>query len=1021
MSKIIINQYYQNLDRTLQFGKSRNEQSIRNHFWALLNEYARKFNYEVIPEVAVMGTKGKKVYPDGTVKNLWGLDIGLWESKDEKDDIEAEIDDKIKKGYPLTNILFEDNNVAVLFQRGEEVNRGKVRDADKLNEILSAFFSFKSETVYKFEDAIEKFKADIPVIVTTLRKKILETREHNETFLAAQEVFLELCRAEINPDITLEDIREMMIQHILTSDIFTKIFDDAEFHRHNTIAAELEKLIGILFSYAERRNLLNSIEHYYEAISATAASITDHHEKQKFLKVLYENFYKVYNPKAADRLGVIYTPNEIVQFMVQSANYLLYKHFGKTLADKNVEILDPATGTGTFICEIIENAIPKDQLDYKYKNELHANEVAILPYYIANLNIEFTFKQKMQYYTEFPNLCFVDTLDNISALAFAGKQHDMFGVTSENTERIKRQNSKKISVFIGNPPYNANQKNENENNKNREYPFIDKRIKDTFIKYSTAQKTKVYDMYSRFYRLAMDRLDRNGVLAFITNRSFIDSRTFDGFRKCIQDGFSHCYIVDTKSDVRTNPKIAGTTHNVFGIQTGVAIMILIKKEAQDGRCQIEYVTMQDEWRKEEKLAWLKNNPIEKIHFETIHPDKDNNWINLSEDNDFENLIPVYSPGKSQKSVFAFSSLGVSTNRDEWVYDYNRANLQRKIYFFIDKYNDLLKSNDISWNETIKWSAFLKNLFNRNQKLTYAEKLCIKANYRPFTKKFFFSEKLLNDRLTQNHYDIFGPDLDKENRTININNNGLDLRYFASNIISDLHFLGDNQCFPLYRYDNSGNKTDNITDWGLAQFVDHYQDDKINKEDIFNYSYAVLHNPVYRKKYELNLKREFPRLPFYEDFRQWAAWGKALMDMHINYETVEPFNLLEHQYDIKAEAKRQKEMFGMVEEPEALFARKPKVKVKLKVDKTAGIIDIDELTFLSGVPAEAWEYKLGNRSALEWVLDQYKEKKPTDPTIAEKFNTYRFADYKEQVIDLLKRVCTLSIETVKIVKQMELAT
>jgi len=391
MSKILINQYYQNLDRTLQFGKSRNEQSIRNHFWALLNEYARKLNYEVIPEVAVMGTKGRKVHPDGTVKNLWGLDIGLWESKDEKDDIEAEIDAKIKKGYPLTNILFEDNNVAVLFQRGEEVNHGKVRDADKLHEILSEFFTFKSETVYKFEDAIEKFKADIPVIVETLRKKILETRENNETFLAAQEVFLELCKAEINPDITLEDIREMMIQHILTSDIFTKIFDDAEFHRHNTIAAELEKLTGILFSYTERRNLLNSIEHYYEAISATAASITDHHEKQKFLKVLYENFYKVYNPKAADRLGVIYTPNEIVQFMVQSTNYLLYKHFGKTLADKNVEILDPATGTGTFICEIIENAIPKDQLDYKYKNEIHANEVAILPYYIANLNIEFTF------------------------------------------------------------------------------------------------------------------------------------------------------------------------------------------------------------------------------------------------------------------------------------------------------------------------------------------------------------------------------------------------------------------------------------------------------------------------------------------------------------------------------------------------------------------------------------------------------------------------------------------------------
>ena len=575
MSKILIQQYYNNLERAVQFGKTTNESSVKYHFWNLLNEYARKQNYEVVTEASCVGTKGKRVVPDGILKNLFGLDIGLWESKDESDSLDDEINAKREKGYPFTNILFEDSQTAVLIQHGEEVMRTPIRNADKLHELISLFIGFKSETITKFEEALENFKADIPKIVETLRKKIDELGKQKPAFQKANHQFLELCKAEINPNVTEADVREMMIQHLLTSDIFSKIFDDPDFHRHNNIARELEKLIGLLFTHAERKNLLLQIEHYYDTINAAAAGITDHHEKQKFLKVLYENFYKVYNPKAADRLGVVYTPNEIVKFMIESTDALLEQHFGKTLASKDVEILDPATGTGTFIAALIDH-LPKQQLLYKYQNEIHANEVAILPYYIANLNIEYTFKQRMGHYEEFKNLCFVDTLDNTSALDYEGKQTTMFALSSENAERIKRQNERKISVIIGNPPYNANQLNENENNKNRDYPYIDKRIKETYIKQSAAQKTKVYDMYARFLRWAMDRIDRNGIIAFVTNRSFIDSRTFDGFRKTLESEVDYIYIVDTQSDVRKNPKIAGTTHNVFGIQTGVAVMFLVK-------------------------------------------------------------------------------------------------------------------------------------------------------------------------------------------------------------------------------------------------------------------------------------------------------------------------------------------------------------------------------------------------------------------------------------------------------------
>lgn len=1030
MSRILINQYYTNLDRAKQFGKSTNEQSIRNYFWNLLNEYAHKQNYEVVTEVTCQGTLGKKVRPDGIIKNLFGLDIGLWESKDEKDTINDEIDSKLKKGYPFYNILFEDSNEAVLFQRGEEVMRGSVRDADKLHKIITEFISFKSDTVYKFEDALEKFKADIPAIVETLRKRIDQTRVKNKNFIAVSETFLELCKVEINPDITEADIREMMIQHILTSDIFNKIFDDPEFHRHNNIARELEKLIEILFTYSERKNLMGNIEHYYDAINSAAAGITDHHEKQKFLKVLYENFYKVYNPKAADRLGVVYTPNEIVKFMIESTEYLLHKHFGKTLADKNVEILDPATGTGTFITSIIDHLPPQDLL-YKYKNEIHANEVAILPYYIANLNVEFMFKQKMGYYEEFKNLCFVDTLDNTNALHHSGKQEIMFGLSSENSERIKRQNSKKISVVIGNPPYNANQLNENENNKNREYPYIDKRIKETYIKYSTAQKTKVYDMYARFYRWASDRLDKNGVLAFITNRSFIDSRTFDGFRKCLQNDFTACYIVDTKSDVRANPKIAGTTHNVFGIQTGVAIMFLVKKEEKDGDCKIEYAVMEDNWRKEEKLDWLRTHKLQNISFQKITPDKNNNWINLA-DNDFERLIGLadndVKRGHKSDAVFKLFSNGIVTARDEWTFDFNRESLYKKAKYFCDFYkkeksrwllSDKQKPINDFVDRTIKWTEELESHLQKGSNLVFSENKIRYSLYRPFISQLTYFDRIITHRVYQNEI-IFGIETEFKNKVIWFSGiaGSKAFQALASAKVASFDLLEKTQCLPLYRYDKNGNRIDNITDWGLEQFVNQYKDKKIKKEDIFHYVYAVLHNPAYRKKYELNLKREFPRIPFYKDFWQWSKWGKQLMDLHINYEAAKPYKLKVITSETKKKHKKQKEMFAKVEEPEVLYTHQPKIKVKLRGDKTTGIIEIDELTLIKDIPKEAWEYKLGNRSAIEWILDQYKEKKPSDPTIAEKFNTYRFADYKEQVIELIKKVTTVSVETMKIVREME---
>ncbi|GAB1350127.1 hypothetical protein MASR1M107_23420 [Ignavibacteriales bacterium] len=994
----------------MKYGKSFNEQSIRTPFYNLLNEYARKHNYEVIPEVKCMGTKGRYVVPDGVMKNMFSLDLGLWESKDEKDTIDAEIDSKFKKGYPFYNILFEDSRSAVLIQRETEKLRVDIKDPDALNEILNQFVTFKNEYIYKFEEALDNFKTDIPNIVDSLRLKIDDTRKINRKFVAVSEQFLELCRAEINPAVSFDDVQEMMIQHVLTADIFNKVFDDAAFHQHNNIAKELEKLVGSLFTFSDRKNLMGSIEHYYDVIKIAASNIVDHHEKQKFLKVLYENFYKVYNPKAADRLGVVYTPNEIVNFMIESVDFLLDKHFGKTLSDENVVILDPATGTGTFITSLIDY-LPQQRLVKKYDNEIFANEIAILPYYVANLNIEFTYKQKTGLYREFQNLCFVDTLDNTQALGYQHESDDMFGLTFENSQRIKRQNEMKIAVVIGNPPYNANQMNENENNKNRTYPELDNRIKGTFIKHSTAQKTKVYDMYARFYRWAMDRLDENGIIAFVTNRSFIDSRTFDGFRKCVNDEFSACYIVDTKSDVRVNPKIAGTTHNVFGIQTGVAIMFLVKRKEHEGMCRIHYHEMDETSRKEAKLQWLGETKLRDIPFTLISPDDKNNWINLSESN-FEELIPVADKmvklGKSDKALFRSFSLGVVTARDEWVHDLSEQHIVEKLNYLIQVYNSekakrIPGDKQLAVHElekSIKWTRAVKKdlVSGKTYKL---DRTKIKDTiYRPFVKRVLYFSKELNEMqylLTEVFYGsnvviaFSGPGSSKPFQTL------------AQKIIYNYDLLEKTQCLPLYWYEN-GEKRDNITEWGLAQFVKRYGDETITKQAIFDYTYAVLHDPAYREKYKIDLKRDFPRLPFYTDFWQWVEWGKKLMELHLNFETVEPFPLIE--------------VTKKEEETVSSSGIQPKNKTRLSADKVNGTIMLDDVTTLTGIPPEAWEYKLGNRSALEWILDQYKEKKPKDPTIAEKFNTYKFADHKTKVIDLLKRVTTVSVETMKITEEMK---
>lgn len=1007
MSRLIINEYRADLDRLRQVSGGRRESVLREAFKDLLKRWGKNQELQFIAEHAIVTAKGNRIYVDGALLHGLRVPFGYWEAKDADDKLDDEITDKFRKGYPRDNIIFSDDVTAVLYQDGHEQLRAAMDDAEMLLPLLTRFFAHERQEIADFKKAVKQFALDLPAVLTALREIIQTKRKDSKDFARAQDDFLKHARDAINPGVDEADVQEMLIQHILTEDIFAKVFENPDFHRQNNVAAALYALEDKLFGYGEKQRLLKALQPYYAGISATAAVIESHTEKQGFLKGLYENFYKVYNPMAADRLGVVYTPGEIVRFMIKSADWLCETHFGKNLIDKGVEILDPATGTGTFIVELLEHFRGNhDKLRHKYKEELHANEVAILPYYVANLNIEATYAAITGQFAEYPNLCFVDTLDNVAALGiYSGHQGDMFGsVSDENMARVKRQNERKISVIIGNPPYNANQQNENDNNKNRAYSRIDERIKQTYVKASNAQKTKLYDMYARFFRWASDRLGDEGVVAFITNRSFIDAHGFDGFRRTVAEDFSEGWVVDLGGDYKKSG--VGGTGNVFGIGTGVAISFWVKRKDHKSRMKLSYLAAPS-GTGEDKLSWLASTSFEGRTWQQLSHRDDAGWIDIP-DAETDGMLPLIDKktkeqdGSSQdRAIFKLYSLGVNTARDEWIYDISLPMLTTKTRYLVETYLSV-KSNAKKFTDAIKWSRNLKRRLAQNRREKWSKKLLTTGMYRPFTRRHFYQSPLFVDEMGRS--ETFFP-IDATNRAICFSDPTAQKPFLACGINGtvDLHFVGAAALSiyaPRHRYTKSGGRLDNVTDWAVEKFTLHYAAKaKISKDAIFAYCYAVLHDPLYREKYALNLKREFPRIPFYPDFDQWVKWGEALLKLHIDYEKVKPTKLTR------------------VDSPAPKRAEGTHPKPKLKSEAEAGSIVIDEDTQLTGVPTLAWEYRLGNRSAIDWVLDQHKEKTPRDPNIREKFNTYRFADYKESCIELLKRVVTVSVETVAITEAM----
>jgi predicted helicase len=1002
-----IRHYYEELAQYQAQGVT-HELAVKTAFQNVLASLGPMVGWTLIPEQTL--PNGKR--PDGTLRDDFLLPRGYWEAKDTNDDLDTEIRKKTTAGYPTVNTIFEDTRRAVLYQDKKPVVEADLTQPKALADLLTTFFRHSEPVIEDFHQAVAEFRGRIPELAQGLKQLIAKEHAESKAFRDAYAGFYGLCATTLDPKISAETIYDMLVQHMLTERLFRTVFNNPDFTQRNVIAVEIEKVIKALTSRAfDRASFQQTLSRFYVAIERAAENLTEWSEKQAFMNMVYERFFQGYSVKDADTHGIVYTPQEIVDFMCASVEEVLQREFATSLSQPGVQILDPCTGTGNFIVNLIRR-ISGASLEQKYREDLFANEVMLLPYYIAALNIEHAYFERTGQYASFEGVCFVDTLE------LEGQQMQMF--TEANTARIQRQKAAAIRVIIGNPPYNVGQENENDNNKNRRYPSVDGRIRQTYVADSKATlKTQVYDPYVKFFRWATDRLQgRDGVVCFVSNDSFVDQIAFDGMRKHLLADFTEIYHLDLHGNVRKNPKLSGTTHNVFGIQVGVGITIAVRSSRQAQRA-LYYHRVPEDWRKEQKLAYLREaTALAGVEWRELQPNGRNTWLTEGLQPEFGGFLPIGAkdakagvPG-SEGTIFLGYTPGVKTARDSLLYADSDGDLVGRVSQFSETYNLEVDRwiragrpqavDDFVRYDNIKWSEMLKGKLRRGLYSAFDSSHIRLAMYRPFTKRLLYYDKLAIDAYGLFHSYFPTPSAEAENLVMVVSDHGhrAPFSLLASNCISDQHMLASEdafQCFPLYTYAEDGtNRRENITDYALVQFQARYGAD-VTRRDIFAYVYALLHHPQYRERYAENLKRELPRIPLVPDRAQYEALcraGYALLELHLTYERAKEYPL------------------RSVETPGEVINWRVEKKMRLSADKTS--LKVNDWLTLEGIPPETFAYRLGNRSALEWVIDQYQMSTDARSGITSDPNR---ADDPQYIARLVKQVVTVSMETVARVRKL----
>ncbi|MDM8565732.1 N-6 DNA methylase [Candidatus Halobeggiatoa sp. HSG11] len=1014
-----IRTYYKELKEFKDLGQT-HEGTVKIAFQHLLESIAKQHKWTLTQENTLKRGK-KNIRLDGVLFDSGKLLRGYWEAKDSKDDLVKEVQKKLyKDNYPDSNIIFQEPNRAIVYQNGCKVIDLFLTEPDNLVKVLDKFFNFQRPEYERWDLAAVEFKSRVPELAENVLVLIQSARVSDKKFSKAFNGFADQCRQAINPNLADAAIEEMLIQHLLTERIFRRIFNHPDFAKRNIIACEIENVIDKLTAKSFNRDaFFDELKYFYKALEDVAATIDEYGYKQHFLNTVYERFFQGFSVKVADTHGIVYTPQPIVDFMVKSVNEILEKEFGKSLTSKGVHFLDPFVGTGNFMVRLMREIASKGRmaLRYKYKNELHCNEVMLLPYYIASMNIEHEFLDLMDKYQPFEGICLTDTFELAE-----GNQVEMFA--PENTERVKKQQGTDFFVIIGNPPYNAGQVNENDNNKNHKYPVLDKRVKESYSKDSKASLVrKLSDPYVKAIRWASDRIGEEGIVAFVTNNSFLDDLSFDGMRKHLVKDFSKIYILDLKGNVRKDSMRdgipIGEKHTVFGLSAmvGISVTFFVKNKKTES-CEIFYSAVDWKATRQEKFGLIENVvTYSKLDYQSIQADKKHTWLTGDLHSEFDEFLPLGNKEakkakiKAVEVVFKSYGLGVATNRDAWVYNFNQEVLVENMQRSIDTYNEQVEKwidrDDKDANiddfvlyddSRISWSSTLKNHFKSGKMTKFSKDFFRQSLYRPFSKNFLYFETVFVDRQGQFHK-IF-PTPANKNQVICVSDKGSEKPFMVvmSSYVVDLHLVGagsSTQCFPFYTYNEDGtNRQENIPDWTLNHFQQHYQDKTITKWAIFNFVYGLLHHPEYREKYAANLKRELPRLPMIPDFWSFSTTGEKLAELHLNYEDAKPYPL------------------KVIENPKVPFSLKVE-KMRLSKDKKQ--LKYNDFLTLDGIPQQTFEYKLGNRSALDWVIDQYRIKVDKRSGI---INDPNRPDDEEYILELVKKIITVSQETMRLVETLQ---